>query len=399
MPVIAPSRAVRPPACSRGAAWITCRVVAVALVAGGGRALSAQQPVRAAIPPLAPKRALALAAPGCLAAPALSAPRVPRDNAEARRLAAQGREAALVGDVAEARAAFVRAAALNPADEQIAYDLGRAHEALGDAPAAIGELCRYLALSPQGRQAGDVQARILRLSPPGVTDAARRAQASFAAALAAYDRRRYGEAAAAFDAVLRAAPTASEALFDRALARIGLGQRSEAVRDLEGYLASAQAADDRAAVLRVIAVLRRPALDPDRALVRGLVVPGLGQFYTQRPGLGVAVLGATAAAIAGVVYERTGTAERTFTDPFGQPYTQSVPVTERPYVAPALASGAVVWLGAALEARLHAGRARREEQRATRSAGAADARGGPRVALAPTLGGDGRPGVSLRASF
>ena len=63
---------------------------------------------------LRPKRSLTVSvAPGCESA----APRVAsgtRDNAEARRLAAAGQEAALVGDQTAARDAFAKAAVLNP---------------------------------------------------------------------------------------------------------------------------------------------------------------------------------------------------------------------------------------------------------------------------------------------
>jgi tetratricopeptide (TPR) repeat protein len=279
---------------------------------------------------------------------------LPRDNAEARRLAAQGREAALVGDRTEARDAFRRAAALNPGDEQIAYDLARANEELADTAAAITEYCRYLALSPNGRQSADVQARVLRLSPAGTADAARRAEQRFAAGLAAYDRGRAADAMAAFDEVLRTAPSASEALFGRALARIALGRRSEAARDLEAYLAVSQAPEERTSVLRAIEALRRPTFEPGRAFVRGLSAPGLGQFYTNRPALGVGVLGAVAGAVGGVLYQRTVTSERTFTDPFGNPYTQPVTKRERPYAVVSGAAVAAVWLAAAFEARHHA---------------------------------------------
>ncbi|AHG91643.1 hypothetical protein J421_4106 [Gemmatirosa kalamazoonensis] len=331
---------------------------------------------------LAPKRTLPLPPPGCARAVAAATPR--QDNAEARRLAAQGREAALVGDRSGARDAFRRAAALDPNDDQIAYALGRADEELGDAAAAVVDYCRYLALSPTGRDADDVQQRVLRLSPAGTADAARRAQERFRAGLAALDAGRWEAAAAAFDETVRLAPPAPEAVYDRAIARLRLGRRDAAARDLEAYLTASQSADDRAAVLRALDALRRPTYDASTALVRGLVFPGLGQFYTGRPALGVVAVGLAGAAVGGALYERTVVRDRTFLDAFGRPYTQAVPERERPYVVPSIAAGAGVWLLAALEARHHAG------------ASTASAR---RVGAAPVVSPRGRAGVQVRATF
>ena len=116
-------------------------------------ALFAVASVAARAQSLRAKRALTVGvAPGCELAPTRPL-NGPRDNAEARRLSAAGQEAALVGDQTAARDAFKKAAALNPGDDRIAYDLGRANEELVDTLAAVGEYCRYLTLSPAGREA------------------------------------------------------------------------------------------------------------------------------------------------------------------------------------------------------------------------------------------------------
>lgn len=304
---------------------------------------------------LVPKRTLALPAPGCLrVTPNAAATSVRPDVAEARRVAAQAREAALAGDRAAARDAFARAAALNRNDEQLAYDFGRASEELNDGDVAVREYCRYLTLAPNGRQAADVQARILRISPPSVAESARHASEEFDAGLSSYDRGRYADAVAHFDRVLREVPQATEATYDRGLARAALGERANAVRDLEAYLGTAQTADDRTVVLRAIDALRRPTYSAGTALSRGLVFPGLGQFYTGRPALGVLTLGAVGGAAYAAIYERTVVKQKTFRDAFGVPYTQAVREQERPYTAPAIGAGAAVWLLAALEARHHA---------------------------------------------
>ena len=355
-----------------------CTALAVALVLASATA-GAQ--------PLPAKRTLALPAPGCAGVAATLPAGVRRDNAEARRLAGQAREAALVGDRAAARDAYRRAAALNPTDEQLAYALARADEELGDARAAVADYCRYLALSPQGAQADDAQQRILRLSPAGAADAPRRAQDRFRAGLAALNAGRFADAADAFDAALRDAPGAPELLYDRAIARERLGRRAEAVRDLEAYLASAQAADDRPAVLRALAGLRRPTYVASTALTRGLIAPGMGQFYTGRPGLGVAALGISAAALGAVFYQRDVVREGRFVDPFGQPYTQPITETQRPYALAGAAVGVSVWALAALEARRYAGAS---------SAARPAAR---RLDVAPLATPRGGSGLQLRATF
>jgi tetratricopeptide (TPR) repeat protein len=326
---------------------------------------------------LAPKRTLALPPPGCPRT--VEAPDARRDVAESRRLAAQGREAALVGDRAGAREAFRKAAALDPQDERLAYALGRADEELSDAPAATAAYCRYLALAPTGPDADDVRQRIVRLAPPGTVETARHAQESFRAGVAALDASQWAQAVAAFDATLRAVPNAPEALYDRALAQLRLGRPTDAQRDFEAYLTTPQAADDRALVLRTIDAIRRPTYAPGTAFTRGLLFPGLGQFYTDRPALGIVALGLTAGSFGAAFYQETVVRTQTFTDPFGNPYTQPVAETEHPYAIPGIAVGTTVWLLAALEARHHAD---------------ASSRSAPRLQFAPL-----RTGFRARFSF
>ena len=83
-----------------------CLTLSLALVAGLTVA-----PDTAHAQLLSPKRTLTVgAAPGCAATVAGQATVGRRDNVEARRLAAAGQEAALIGDQAAARVAFTRAA-------------------------------------------------------------------------------------------------------------------------------------------------------------------------------------------------------------------------------------------------------------------------------------------------
>jgi hypothetical protein len=80
------------------------------------------------------------------------------------------------------------------------------------------------------------------------------------------------------------------------------GRASAAAADLQWYLETNPTAGDREAVqarLLQIAPALAPRYNPGIALTTGLLVPGMGQFYSGRPGLGFLVLSTagTAAAV------------------------------------------------------------------------------------------------------
>ena len=331
---------------------------------------------------LLPKRTLSTAvAPGCDIMTASASARVRRDNAEARRLAAAGQEAALIGDRNAARAAFMRAAALNPGDERIAYDAARAHEELNDTTNAVSEYCRYLSLSPEGREASDVRSRLPRLVSREAASNAERTFTTFREGLRLYDARRYGDAANAFGETIRRARTAPEGLFNRALAHAAAGQRSEAAKGFEAYLVASPSADDRAAVARAIDVLRRPVYSAGSAFTRGLL-PGFGQFYTGRPGRGVLVLALAAGAGGAALYQRTETTTVPYVDPNGVPVPYTESSRKRPYFVAGVATAVALTLGAAIEA----------------SRFAASSRGGV-ARVSPYVGANGGLGLQLGARF
>ncbi len=296
------------------------------------------------------KRTLTTAvAPGCDILAASPAARVRRDNAEARRLAVAGQEAALVGDRNAARTAFMRAAALNPGDERIAYDAARAHEELADTANAVSEYCRYLSLSPEGREAADVRARLPRLVSREAASNAERTFASFREGLRLYDARRYDAAADAFGDAIRRSRTSPEGLFNRGLSRAAAGRRSEAAKDLEAYLVATPAADDRTPVARAIEMLKRPVYGAGSAFTRGLL-PGFGQFYTGRPGRGIVVMALAAGAVGAALYEKSETRTVPYVDPNGVPVPYDQTMKKRPYFVPGIATAAALTLGAAIEA-------------------------------------------------
>ena len=345
---------------------------------------------------LSPKRALTTGpAPGCEIANN-AAPVARRDNAEARRLATAGQEAALIGDQTAARDAFARAAVLNPGDERIAYDLGRAHEELADSTKAIAEFCRYLTLSPAGREAADVRDRLVRLVPRAAQQRATDVQVAFKLGLALFDDGRYAASAKAFDDVVRNAPLSAEGFFNRGLARAAVGDRTNALKDLEQYRANAPSVDDRVEVGRAIEVLRRPVFSPGVAFARSLL-PGFGQFYEAHPLRGVVVLVAAVGSAGFGLTQKTETKTINYVDPNGQPapYTQSS--TSRPYFAPAVAAAAGVWIIGMIEAVVYANGTQQGASIVSRRAGSGGTTSG--FSMAPLVERGGRAGVQFSARF
>ncbi len=372
-----------------------------ARVVFGGVALLLVQTSLLRAQALTPKRLLTTgAAPGCEIAQALPVLAQRRDNVEARRLAAAGQEAALVGDQAAARDAFAKAAVLNPGDERVAYDLARAHEELADTLKAVNEYCRYLTLSPTGREATDVRDRLVRLVPRPAAQRARDVQVAFRLGLALFDDGRYAAATRAFDDVVRFAPTASEGFFNRGLARAASGKRDDALKDMEQYRAVAPTVDDRVEVGRAIEKLRRPVYSAGVAFSRGLL-PGFGQFYTGRPVFGGVVLASVIGAAATAFVQQTTATQIAYVDPNGisAPYTQTT--SARPYFALGLASAGALTIAAAIEAVLYA---QRSQQGASivaprGSRGATSSLGDFDFVIAPTVYEHGRAGVRVSGRF
>lgn len=362
--------------------------------------LSTSAMAQSGAPSLTPKRTLTTgAAPGCELPVAGQAPAVRRDNAEARRLAAAGQEAALIGDQAAARDAFARAAVLNPGDERIAYDLGRAHEELADSAKAIGEFCRYLALSPAGREATDVRDRLRRIVPAAAQRRAADVQVAFRLGVALFDDGRYAAAIQAFDDVVRDAPTASEGYFNRGLARAASGSRATALQDLEQYRANAPTVDDRVEVGRAIEVLRRPVYRPGVAFARG-VLPGFGQFYTGHPVRGVLVLAAVGGATGLALAQQTTTVTVAYVDPNGVPAPFKRTTQERAYFTAGVGAAAAITVIGMIDAVVAAKRSQRGATIVARTAKSATiGGGGSAVTVAPWLDLHGLSGVRLALRF
>jgi hypothetical protein len=176
--------------------------------------------------------------------------------------------------------------------------------------------------------------------------------------------------------------------YERALAYQAEGRTSLAVSDFNRYLQLRPNAVDRSAVEKRIGALDR---SPGKAFALG-ILPGGGQFYTHQPVIGVIVLGGVAAS---AVWALKST-PKTFTDPFGFPYTNG---SERKNLAKGAAVGGGIWLLGAIEAAIHASSARGDPYPAAAVAGVEPKKSAELPRISPTVGFDQNGGARVGAAF
>jgi tetratricopeptide (TPR) repeat protein len=334
---------------------IACAVAASPLIARAQAPTQTSSPQRlllkrTALPP-APRAA-------CPVAPPVPGAPTASQRSRARDVAARGQQAAILGDSAAAAAQLREAAALDPSDPDLAYQLARVSESAGAKDRAVAEYCRFLSLAPNAADASEARDRIAALAPPTTDPRVDSANAVFRRGLNAYDRGQLTDAEASFSRAVAAQATWADAYFDRALTRLARGADADAAGDFELYLRVRPDAPDRAGVSAEIERLRRPALSAGSAFSWGLLVPGGGQFYTHRAGWGLLSLAAAGGAIGyGLMDQQTTTTvQQTATDPFGNPYTFPVTVheTTRPNLVLGIAVGGSIALVSAIEAAVYA---------------------------------------------
>lgn len=311
-----------------------------------------------------PAEALKRALPAAPAPPLCSSDatvRAPSDaeRRRARDLALRGKQAAVLGDRAAARDQLVQAAALDPADPDLAYQQARALEAAGARAEAASAYCRFLALAPAAPDAAEARERVAAFAPAPRSTLSDEAVARFRSAVAAYDARDMRRSEAALDSVTMLEPRWADAYYDRALTRLAQQRMTGAASDFEEYLRLKPDADDRASVVARLETLRRATLSPNRALSLGLVVPGGGQFYAGRPGRGLLTLGGVSLGVGCALQQRTtaSTTTQTATDPFGNPYTYQATryTTDRPCLVPGALAAAIIAVTSAYDAFRYAG--------------------------------------------
>jgi Tfp pilus assembly protein PilF len=188
-------------------------------------------------------------------------------------------------------------------------------------------------------------------------------------------------------AAAAAAPAWPDVYYERALAYQADGQTSLAISDFNRYLQLRPNAVDRSVVEKRIGALNR---SPAKAFALG-ILPGGGQFYTHQPVLGIVVLGGVAAS---AVWALKST-PKTFTDPFGQPYTSG---SERKNLSKGAAVGGGIWLLGAIEAAVHASSARGDPYPPAAAPGVAATKSAELPHFSPTVGFD-QNGPRLGAAF
>jgi tetratricopeptide (TPR) repeat protein len=234
----------------------------------------------------------ALAAGGVTGCAAIATNRLPTtpnptSESEAQQLIEDAQDAALQGEHARARDAFLKAQDLVPGNVRLAYALAREHEALSENAEAVRQYCRYLSLSGSAADADDVRGRIVRLTPATELARLEEARANFQSGIALLRRKQYAAADSVFGGVLAAVPNAPEPVFNRALSRAARGERQNAMGDFERYLELDPQASDRASIRAAMSRLPDGVYGPRAAFGSGLLIPGLGQMTTGRPVFGV----------------------------------------------------------------------------------------------------------------
>lgn len=289
---------------------------------------------------------------------------------QARQVAALGQEAAIIGNRRAAREQLQRAADLDPADGEVAYQLARMLDESGSAEQAVREYCRYLSLAPPDPDTADVRARIAELTPARRVAPGDAAGEAFAAGVQAYDSGRVAAAESALSAALALRPRWAEAYYDRGVVRRALGERLDAARDFRHYLELTPAAQDSAEVLAWIdSLVPPPRFDARGTFRRGLLFPGLGQLHTDRPALAAAAMVATGAAL-GVAFQVREDVRRRIVNTEGIPIVYRDTLRTRPNLGPGLAAAVAITGLAAYEAYTYATRAWRARESVAPARGA-----------------------------
>ena len=305
-------------------------VVVVALLIGPALAQAQSERTNEPLKQGGPRRR-----PVCAAAkPAVATTAEQRQRA--RDLVERAQQAAIRGDTPAALVALLDAAVLDPANADLAYQLGRAYETAKDSRNAVVEYCRFLSLAPAATEAKEVVERVRTLAPQ-TEDVIDLGLAIFRSGVTAYERGQFVSADSAFTQAIASDADWADAYYNRARARQAVGDLEGARADLAQYLRLAPEASDRVRVSRQITTLGPPVLSPLAAFVIGIVVPGGGEFYAHRP-----IRGALSLVTVGAAY---GVAAGTKTTTSGASVR-----TTRPYLIPGVTAGVVITVAAAADA-------------------------------------------------
>lgn len=301
----------------------------------------------------------------CLPFAAITEPG-PDERNQARQLASTADQAIILGDLERARALLARATELDPASTQMAYRHARVLEDLGQTGSAMDEFCRVLAGDATADGVQDARQRLEDMVAANRMAIPEPAVEAFELGLSMADDGLMEGAAESFGVAVEEGPEWADAAYNRAAALARLGEGAEAVLSFQRYLELRPEAPDAIAVsqrigqLEGVSLLRTPS--PSTALTVGVLLPGMGQFYSGRHAGGLAVLSiAAAAATAGFLIEEINvqcliTVGPNEPCPPGQVASQE---TDRPFLLPGLATAVTITIIGAIEAYVKA-RGRRD---------------------------------------
>jgi tetratricopeptide (TPR) repeat protein len=216
----------------------------------------------------------------------------------AESLASEASQAAILGQYEQARDLLREGTALDGTSSSLSYSLGRLLESGGELESALAEYCRFVVIAPSAGEAADVEQRIESIGIAVGALGLSSARAAFEAGLGSFDRGDYDQAVLDFSRALVEQSDWDQAHFNRAVAYLSSGREAAGVADLEFYLELAPQASDRAEIEGLLEELG-PIVEynPRTALVSGLFIPGMGYFYSGRPGAGILALSAAGASL------------------------------------------------------------------------------------------------------
>jgi tetratricopeptide (TPR) repeat protein len=314
--------------------------------------------------PLKTRPVVVRARPACATPIAQASSPTDDQRRDARDLAQRARQSAILGDAAAALDQLKGAAALDPTDPNLAYELARAYENANSLPSAASEYCRFLSLAPNAAEAADVRAHVNTIVPPRSDTVVTVEGDAFNHGTDAYDKGQLIESEAFFATVIGMDSASADAFYNRAVIRVQQDRPDDAADDFERYLRIRPEAPDRPIVVARINSLRTARLSASEAFGLGIVLPGGGQFYTRRPIRGMLSLIAVGASagLALMPKATTTTATQSASDPFGNTYTYNVTTEHksRPYFIAGLGAAGGIALLSAIDASLYAHNVRRE---------------------------------------
>lgn len=279
----------------------------VVLSVGGSRvALGQELPIKTTVP-------------GAIqfTCPAQEAPRSVSDEerSQAAQLSSSASEALILGDQQRARDLLTRAVELNPASPDLVFRLARVRDDLNEMDAAVTTYCRALSLGQEQEVADEIQRRIEALTARDETVIPDAAASAFRNGVLMERTGWTEDAFTSFSRAVSLAPDWADAHYNLGVILVGLHRRAAAQQELRRYLELAPDASDAFAVSELIGRMETATVgnqaSPPAALGLGLI-PGMGQVYTARPGLGIGFLALAGASTASAFFIERGRGRRFF---------------------------------------------------------------------------------------